>query len=873
MSAPSPRNSELQPKGWHGTTEKTTGTFLTLRLVVSAPIPRKTMQQVTTRKNSPAPQARRGSALLMGVALITMISALVLGYLTTAASSQKWANQQDEERRVDSAAEDAISLAIHQVWSEFTVAYAGRRTTHWDVKFYLDSMGILDQSAAPDPAVTDRLILSGLPLDEDGATSMHDCLITSLNLWRIDGRSSVQLFVEVEAQAGGMSDKSAARRRLRRTLRQSFLVDGKAWDGLDYAMLANNINCIMCHTTVTDVGLQFNTDEADYGSFERVKVGSLESFQLREDPDSWVAGTLYMAGKGIDSDGDLLENWHEIGMKSRAFGADGLIDQDTWGNLTTTDLIPADPFFLTEMANLYLDYGDPDLNQIDGFLPSAFPSPFPDDGGFDFDTGGPIDGNEGNRILDDSEFYAIARLATGTLAGGTISVSPEGNTVATNDALTAMTSAGTTPSLNATTDGNVYLHGTEANPILLSGDVAIKGDVILSGVVKGEGTLLISGNVYIPGDLTYQDGATGLGDRTFGVASDGATNTLAIASGGNVIVGDVFRPTWGSGDAVTGNPDGDFNFILEELALFNRTEWLKTQETLYGKSTKVQNGTKEVTKQSKEWVEYATPIDVEKNVYENQPYTVDVEVPVYEWVEGYKILTGYVTETQTKNKWVVIGTETVQETGSWVYTPYTETVPTYTWVKEAYVNPYFEGSEYLPRYYSFDEDSVVPIFNKDGHYDPVAEAWIADERPKPWSSSDLTLADPTDPDDPTLYNADGTPRAVITTITASANWITDEMLRELMTSSLASRDAATALQIDATIYSNNSIFGIVPSRGSPGTNGELIVNGAIVAADIGLLAPGGFDLRYDRRGGERLDIRADTQISLRRQLLVTSARP
>lgn len=808
----------------------------------------------------------------MGIAILTVISALVLGYLTSAATSQQWTAQQARERRVEAAAEDAINLAVHELWSDFRIAYQDRRTTHWDVKFYLDSIGIEDQSAAATPVRTNLLAMTDLAQDEEGQPSVHDCAIERLELWRIDGTTDVQLFVEVEARAQRSVGDEARRLGSPQQLTQTFVIDGEGWEGLDYAMLANNINCIMCHTTVTDADLHFNTDASLYGTFERVKVGSLESFQLRDDPDSTIAGTLYLAGAGIDGEGNHLTDWASIAMKSRDFGAHGLLEQDTWGALTPTDLSPADPFNITEMANLYLDYSDPSIEQVDGFLPDAFPSPFPDDGGFDFTTGQAVDENAGNRILDDSEFEAIARLADGSLSAGTIAVSPEGTVIGDTTALAALTAGDGTASLGSSTTGNVYLHGTEANPILLNGDVALKGDVILSGVVKGSGTLLVSGNVYVPSDLTYLDGATVDGDRTFSVASDGTRNTLAIASGGNVVVGDVFRPTWGEGDPVTGNPDGDFNFILEELALFNRSEWLKTQETLQGKSYKVEDGTKEVTHWDSEWVEYATPIEKTRDVWENQPYWDDVEVPIYEVVDGYQILVGYETQSKQIDNWVKTGTETYFETGTWESTSWTETVTDYDWVRDDHVNPLYEGEDYLPRYYQFTEGSVVPIYNEEGYFDPASASWIADERPDPWDTTELTLADPNDPSDPTLFDADGNPRAVLSTITAGAGWITDEMLEELMRTSLAARDATQALTIDATLYSNNSIFGVVPARNSTGTNGELVVNGSIVAADVGLLAPGGFQLRYDERGGERLDIRADTQVSLRRQL-VTPSRP
>ena len=59
--------------------------------------------------------------------------------------------------------------------------------------------------------------------------------------------------------------------------------------------------------------------------------------------------------------------------------------------------------------------------------------------------------------------------------------------------------------LNDTFDGNVVLEGTASNPIDLSGDVYISGDVIIKGYVKGQGAIYAGRNVYVAGDIKYVD--------------------------------------------------------------------------------------------------------------------------------------------------------------------------------------------------------------------------------------------------------------------------------------------------------------------------------------------------------------------------------
>ncbi len=51
--------------------------------------------------------------------------------------------------------------------------------------------------------------------------------------------------------------------------------------------------------------------------------------------------------------------------------------------------------------------------------------------------------------------------------------------------------------------GNLYLEGTDANPIEIKGSVVVEGNLIIKGKVKGQGAISAKGNIYIAGDIEY----------------------------------------------------------------------------------------------------------------------------------------------------------------------------------------------------------------------------------------------------------------------------------------------------------------------------------------------------------------------------------
>ena len=52
---------------------------------------------------------------------------------------------------------------------------------------------------------------------------------------------------------------------------------------------------------------------------------------------------------------------------------------------------------------------------------------------------------------------------------------------------------------------NLYLVGTNGNPIVINGPVVVRGNVVIRGVVQGQGAIYAGKNVYLPNSLTYKN--------------------------------------------------------------------------------------------------------------------------------------------------------------------------------------------------------------------------------------------------------------------------------------------------------------------------------------------------------------------------------
>lgn len=831
------------------------------------------MKSTTALRDRSRPAKSRGSALFAVVPVVVLVMAMLMAVVGTVTSTSKSNDKTVSLLDAENAARAVVSLAVEDIWSDFAAVTDVASAQPWDFQLFLTNLGLQDQSDAESPAGTDISARLSLPTDGNGRPTFGGAVVESLTAYRLDDWDSTALVVDVRVAMERGNEGSSE--TVRHAVQEIFTVEPPEWEGLDFALLATNINCILCHTTLDNVERFYNTDQDQYGTFDQIKLGTIESLHFRSDPDSSIAGSIFVGGDAMEGDGDSITDWSKFNLKSRLFDEEGKLVQDDWGAMTATNLQRPDSDDPSKTPNLFL--GE-DAHGEDSFLPSSFPPPFPDNGGYDPETGEVLTAQANNRLVDDEEFETTVGGSDGTIAGGRISVLDPSEVVDTFNELSAMRN-GMGHAVDGVVAGNVYLHGEKNDPLLLSGEVAVDGDLVISGYVRGSGVIRARGNVYIPADLHYADGSED-GNRTYGAATDGSPNNLSIAAGGNIVVGDFYRPAWGKGSPATGGKDGSFNFVMDEVAIFNRMEWLKTQETLPGKAAKVQTGTKTVMKDEYKTVtvqetvavysQVKTGKKIQEPIYKN--VTTTTGVPPYQTTTTTKVLTGYKTvdeyvKVQTGTK-VVTKTKSVK-TGNKI--PVVEAV--YEWQTPQHANPYFEGDDYIARYYTFDEGKPAPIFNKSGYFDPNTGHWMSDERAAGWDDNKLSYADPSKTSDPYIYDTDGSAQAVVSSLAPSGDWINATQMQKLIDLNLAQRgQKKDPLEINATLYSANSIMGVVGNLGSDHTDGKLHVNGGLVASDIGVLAANGTQINFDGRGADRLSITSDQGLTIRRSASLPRAK-
>ncbi len=676
----------------------------------------------------------RGSALIVAISVLLMASIVAMQMFSVSSDDMNISfNNQDATRALYSA-ESGVALARSEVWNNYLnwtstspqklPGEVGNKATY--IK-YLESINLPDSGKI--------LVASNVDLSAQDR-------IDSVFVERRDEAGGINLLV---TSVGGSSEHG------QQTIKSMLRVQGGAFKGFEFAVLANNINCIMCHATIDNVDRVYNTDPTLQGTFDRVKIASLESMLLRTtSADSKLAGTLYTRGIVTDKAGNTITDLSPSGTGLDGFGfsnVDGKITEPmTPVKLSNTTGSP-----LPTNGNLYMNYPTAAGDMTDGDLPDKFPPPFPD--------------VNGNKTVDDAEYADVALNANGAITGGIIYGVSGGGSYAGS----GLPGSGNISSVNGSYNGNLILVGTDANPIKLNNDIAVNGDVIIQGKVEGAGQIMARGNVYITGDLTYNDGNKA-GNRTFGKQQNGSTNAISIAAGKNIMVGDYLTPK--KGDLLDntvmdpGNLSGGegFSFAMSEITLFNRGEWAKTQPTLPDAS--------------------GTP----------------------------------------------------------------QTNPTYE-------------PNYTPRYYVMNEGDPVYIYNKSfkdnkgkekgTYFDAASMSWKGKEHQSKYDLNTLTMLNSGDPQ---------LTGATINSLSSSNNWITPSQIKDMWIADEGNRTPGTPFQIDGLLYTNNSIFTL--SRKASNTTGKMIVNGSIVAADIGMLVGNGLNLNYDQRMKDFLKIQDNSSIAL-----------
>lgn len=686
--------------------------------------------------------------MITAIIVIIAYAGLSVTYFLVSSSTVQHAERRETNMRMEATATSAAQVVAREIWNEYLRSGDGKAGDLESFRAYLNSSDSTlslapgAQAATFGPSVDVTALVNPEQSDTFGNLALRTAVAR-----RRDTASTTDIEVTISVAT---ADTALARET---AISQSFTVGGEEYKGFAYSLLTNNVNCIMCHATFDSADRYYNTDATALGSFDRVKIGTLETLQIRTDlAQSSVFGTIHSRGSLFDEVGNPLSGLNGTTLTGAELGSDGKILEDDYGSILQDDLNLAFGDPLPTNGQLYLDYPSDKDGMVDGELPTSFPPAIPD--------------VNGNHIVDPDEFQLVADDANGTLTGTIIPVSDGGSF------LSSFSNGATLPKIDGSTNDHVVMFGTPDKPIQINGTIAIDGDVVIFGTVKGEGAIYASGNVYVVGDLTYADGADANGNKTFGVGADGTPNALALAAGGNIIAGDhTSIPTWGvykdNPQPVNGDGTGSFNFTMNEIATFNRREWAKTQPTLPG-------------------------------------------------IDG-------------------------------------SPVP----------NPGYEAG-YNPVYYTMNEGNPVFVLNGANldsdkqhklYFDPNSGLWKGVDYIQKYDDGLLQTIEVTDP----AYS-----QASIKSLDPKDGWLSNDMLAMLRSYAEALHPVGP-MQVDALLYTNSAAFTMV--RNMSKYLGQLVLNGGLIAADTGVLAPSGIQVNFDGRPSEFVDLWDLTQpVEMRRAI-------
>jgi cytoskeletal protein CcmA (bactofilin family) len=160
-------------------------------------------------------------------------------------------------------------------------------------------------------------------------------------------------------------------------------------------------------------------------------------------------------------------------------------------------------------------------------------------------------------------------------------------------------------------------------------------------------------------------------------------------------------------------------------------------------------------------------------------------------------------------------------------------------------------SGYTPKYYTIAPGTPVYVFTKGAYWDAVNKTWIGSEHAGQFS--DMTLITPS-------------AGSVLSSLDPPSNWITATQLKQFWINDENSRVSGAPFKIDGLVYTDSAVFTL--ARGASKTNGDMVINGGIVARDTGILAGGSLQLNYDVRTKSLMNLRDTTSVVFSRTLFV-----
>lgn len=434
-----------------------------------------------------------------------LLVAMLIGWTHRAAAAVP-----DESIGADRAL-DAPSVgaaAIADVWSRFERAQGAQAATLADLRAWFDREGLVGAG--------ELRPLYGLPMPPGHG---------ELYFRRDDAGDHVRL--TLRRSHGDPAALEASEPA------GDFAVRRARWEGSDDVLVAQDLDCVLCHVTVTPAA----------GTRRAARVAALGDVTLRADARLTVAGVLHLGGTLRNGAGAPqamagLERLRFLPLATRderpGLGTQDELRMRGVGASTVAAVAPGTLSSRADVAHIRPSSGRPGASE-----PHAGSAGSGGAGhGLELALAGearPLEALDAVRLgaregqllgrcsgatrrltfalpRGFPSFEDIAPVARGVgLSGG------RGGTVALGGRL-AEDDAGGFLTRVRSVDGHLWAIGTEADPLVLDGDVTIEGDLLVAGVVRGSGSLRVQGDVVIAGSLR----------------SDGP---LAIVAGGSLFAG------------------------------------------------------------------------------------------------------------------------------------------------------------------------------------------------------------------------------------------------------------------------------------------------------------------------------------------------
>lgn len=451
-------------------------------------------------------RAEKGVALLLVVLFTMALSSLALLIMLGVTRESRATDNYMGIQEASDAADGGLEYGVAMIWGRYQNSLRERAASLPEYRKFLDRIVVNRK----------KVELLPKPRELKSGASVNGIVIS-----RQDSGDRVELTLRATASARGRE----------RVAVQILDISAAEFEGLDYALLGNNLDCVVCHLEVDNVNRVYNTDPERYNSYERVKMGSLENLKVRlNEARSNIAGALFTRGQLLGQSGrgtyKPLDNLRQGSFKAYESDDNDNILENKKGATRRVTLDKAevlDDGLLDPHANLYPNYPATSEEMTAGALPSSLPPVVPD--------------RNGNRQVDDEEWKEkVGSSARGSLSGGTAYGLRAADSYKEDALPAASNAAAKVLAQSGYLDGNLILVGTEKDPIKLDGTLSVNGDVVVKGKIAGTGEILARGNIYFVGDVTYADG------EKFGVSKDGTENAVAFSAGGNIVAGDFLTP-------------------------------------------------------------------------------------------------------------------------------------------------------------------------------------------------------------------------------------------------------------------------------------------------------------------------------------------